>query len=37
MDLQSKKMNDDEKKKFLLSLPDDRFVQKPFLKPKSSI
>lgn len=37
MDLQSKNMNDDEKKRFLLSLPDDRFVQKPLMKTKSSI
>lgn len=36
MDLQSKKMNDDDKKRFLLSLPDDRFVQKPFMKSKHS-
>ena len=36
-DLQSKNMNDDEKKRFLLSLPDEKFVQKPFMKPKSSI
>jgi carbonic anhydrase/acetyltransferase-like protein (isoleucine patch superfamily) len=36
MDLQTKLMGDDEKKKFLLSLPDDRFVQKPFMKSKHS-
>ena len=37
MDLRSKNMNDDDKKRFLLSLPDDRFVQKPLMKTKSSI
>jgi acetyltransferase-like isoleucine patch superfamily enzyme len=34
MDLQTKLMGNDEKKKFLLSLPDDKFVQKPMMKQK---
>lgn len=33
-DLQTKLMSNDEKKKFLLSLPDDKFVQKPLMKQK---
>ena len=34
MDLQTKLMGNDEKKKFLLSVPDDKFVQKPMMKQK---
>lgn len=34
MDLQTKLMGDDEKEKFLRSLPDDKFVQKPMMKQK---
>lgn len=33
-DLQTKLMGDDEKKEFLLSLPDDKFIQKPLMKQK---
>lgn len=34
IDLKSGRMSAEEKKAFLLSLPDERFVHKPFIQPK---
>lgn len=36
VDLESGNMSAEEKKKFLLSLPDDRFIQKPYIKSKDN-
>ena len=35
-DLKSGQMSDEEKKQFLLSLPDESFIHKPFIKPKEN-